>query len=84
MSRSWEKGSTRAWRRARRLVLERDHYRCQLKLDGCTTVATTAHHVKGKAMGDDPAHLVAACASCNGKVGDPTRHDPDPNPWAGW
>jgi hypothetical protein len=31
---------------------------------------------KGRAMGDDPAHLVAACAPCNGKVGDPTRHDP--------
>jgi hypothetical protein len=31
-------------------------------------------------MGDDPAHLVAACAPCNGKVGDPTRADP--NTWA--
>jgi len=84
MSKTWEKGSTRAWRRTRRLVLERDAYRCRLKLDGCTTRATTAHHVKGKAMGDDPAHLIAACSACNGRVGDPRRHDPDPNPWVGW
>jgi hypothetical protein len=48
-------------------VHERDGYRCRLQLDGCTTRATTAHHTNGKAIGDDPAHLVAACAPCNGK-----------------
>lgn len=84
MSRDWSKGSTRAWRRTRRLVLERDHYRCQLKLDGCTTRATTAHHTKGKALGDDPRFLVAACQPCNLKVGDPTKADPEPLPWSGW
>jgi 5-methylcytosine-specific restriction endonuclease McrA len=84
MGKGWEGGSTRAWRRVRHHVLERDGHRCQLKLNGCSIVATTAHHTKGKAMGDDPAHLVAACASCNLKVGDPTRHDPDPIPWEGW
>ncbi|HEV8653324.1 MAG TPA: HNH endonuclease signature motif containing protein [Actinomycetes bacterium] len=84
MSRGWKGGSTRAWRRVRRQVLERDGYRCQLKLDVCTTRATTAHHVKGKAMGDDPRFLVAACQPCNLKVGDPTKHDPAPLPWGGW
>lgn len=84
MSRGWKGGSTRAWRRTRRLVLERDGYRCQLKLEGCTTRATTAHHTKGKAMGDDPRHLVAACQPCNLKVGDPTKADPEPLPWGGW
>jgi len=84
VSKSWESGSTRAWRRVRRAVLERDRYRCQLQLPGCTTRATHAHHTKGKAMGDDPAHLVAACSSCNLATGDPTRHDPDPRPWVGW
>ena len=84
MSRGWESGSTRAWRRVRRQVLERDHHRCQLQLPGCTGRATHAHHTKGKAMGDDPAHLLAACSSCNLKTGDPTRFDPEPKPWAGW
>jgi len=84
VSRSWKGGSTRAWRRTRRAVLERDRYRCQLQLPGCTGRATVAHHVKGKAMGDDPKDLLAACSNCNGKVGDPTRHDPDPTPWHGW
>jgi 5-methylcytosine-specific restriction endonuclease McrA len=84
MSKGWESGSTRQWRRIRRAILERDHYRCQLRLDGCTVVARHVHHLKGKAMGDDPAHLVAACAHCNLQVGDPTKHDPDPTPWHGW
>lgn len=84
MSGAWDKGSTRAWRKIRRQVLERDRYRCRVQLDGCTTRAGHVHHVKGKAMGDDPAYLVAACSSCNGKVGDPRRSDPDPNPWPGW
>ena len=84
MSKGWEGGSTRRWRKIRTHVLERDNYRCQLKLDGCTTTATTAHHTKGKKHGDDPRHLLAACQHCNLKVGDPTRHDPTPIPWTGW
>lgn len=84
MSRSWESGSSRQWRRLRRQVLERDGYRCRLELEGCTTIARHVHHLAGKAQGDDPSKLVAACKSCNLKVGDPTRHDPDPTPWHGW
>jgi 5-methylcytosine-specific restriction endonuclease McrA len=42
------------------------------------------HHLAGKGAGDDPANLVAACQHCNLKVGDPTKHDPDPIPWTGW
>lgn len=84
MSKGWESGSTRAWRRTRRAVLERDRYRCQLQLPGCTTRATHVHHTRGKQMGDDPAHLVAACAHCNLATGDPSKHDPEPNPWCGF
>lgn len=84
MSRGWEGGSTRAWRRTRRAVLERDRYRCRLQLPGCTGRANHVHHLAGKAQGDDPSKLVAACKSCNLKTGDPTRHDPDPRPWSGW
>jgi hypothetical protein len=63
-------------------VLERDAYRCQVKLDGCTHKATTVHHTAGKAAtGDDPRYLVAACEPCNLTVGDPSRHDPEPRPW---
>lgn len=84
MASTWDKGSTRAWRKLRLVILERDRYRCRLKLEGCTTRATHVHHLKGKAMGDDPAFLVSACADCNLKVGNPTRNDPEPLAWTGW
>ncbi len=77
MSRSWGKGSEPGWRKLRASVLARDQYVCQLRLDVCTHVATTAHHTIGKAVsGDDPAHIVAACAPCNLKVGNPAKYDP--------
>lgn len=84
MSRRWANGSSRAWRRTRALVLQRDGYRCQLKLDGCTGRGEHVHHTMPREIvGDDVAHLVAACPSCNYKIGDPTRHDPPPTvrPW---
>lgn len=85
MSRSWQKGSTRAWRRTRALVLARDGHRCQLRLQGCTGQATQAHHVLGRSVtGDDMAHIVAACAHCNRKVGDPTRANPGPRRVSRW
>lgn len=65
MSKSWEAGSTRAWRRTRARVLARDGYTCQVRLPGCTTRATHAHHLDGKAHGDNPARIVAACEHCN-------------------
>lgn len=85
MSKTWQKGSTRAWRRKRLLVLERDGYRCQLKLEGCTGRATHVHHTVGREVsGDNIAHLVASCAACNLKVGDPRRHDPKMQPRTRW
>jgi hypothetical protein len=80
MSKGWAKGSTRAWRRIRALVLARDGYRCRLRLDVCTHRATCAHHTLGKARtGDDPRYLVAACAPCNLKIGDPSKGADPPN-----
>jgi hypothetical protein len=74
VSRSWARGSTRAWRRTRAQVLARDGYRCQLRIEGvCTGMATCVHHTLGKRYGDDPAHLVAACQPCNARVNDPAR-----------
>lgn len=85
MSVAWAKGSTRAWRTTRALVLARDQNRCQLKLPGCTTVATEVHHLLGREVsGDNPEHLVAACGGCNKAVGDPRRHDPSPQPRTRW
>lgn len=79
MSRSWAGGSTRRWRKVRAMVLQRDSWRCRLRLPGCIITATHVHHTMGKRYGDDPAQLVAACAPCNLKVGDPSKGNDPPN-----
>jgi 5-methylcytosine-specific restriction endonuclease McrA len=80
MSEAWRGGSTRAWRRTRALVLVRDGYTCQLRLDGCTTQATHVHHTAGRSVtGDNPTYLVASCEHCNLTLGDPTKHTDPPN-----
>lgn len=85
MSKSWARGSTRAWRRIRAQVLARDGYTCRLKLPGCTTVANHVHHTLGKEYGDDPAFLIASCAHCNTSYGSPLkRRDPAPRPSTRW
>lgn len=77
MSKSWRRGSTRAWRNLRAQILARDGHRCQLRIKGvCTTVATCAHHTRGKEHGDDPRYIVAACQPCNLRVGDPNTTTP--------
>jgi hypothetical protein len=73
MSRGWEGGSTRQWRKTRQRVLVRDGHRCQLRLPGCTGRAEHVHHVNGKAAGDGLRNLLAACAHCNLSLGDPTK-----------
>jgi 5-methylcytosine-specific restriction endonuclease McrA len=79
MSSAWGKGSTRAWRILRLKVLKRDGYRCQVQIEGiCTTIADCAHHLDGKAAGDDPDRLVASCTPCNLAVGDPAGRGTDP------
>jgi len=85
MSQTWEGGSTRAWRKRRMETLDRDGHQCQLRLEGCTGRATHVHHTLGRSVtGDDPRYLVGACESCNLKTGDPTRHDPLPEPRTTW
>lgn len=94
MSKAWKGGSTRAWRRLRLYVLERDRWQCQLKAEGCTAPEVDdlrhqtahVHHVHGRdTTGDDPAHLAATCQTCNLKAGDPARHpDPPPRPLTRW
>jgi hypothetical protein len=89
MSGSWAKGSTRRWRRIRATILLANQAenagRCTLNIPGvCAGAATQVHHTKGKAYGDDPRHLVAACAPCNRHVGDPTRTNPTPRRVSKW
>lgn len=86
MSAAWGNGSTRRWRRLRRLILERDGYMCGLKIEGiCLGRATEVHHVLGKGVSESPRHLMAACRPCNNRVGEPSKHkDPKPTKRTNW
>lgn len=58
------------WDRVRQDVLERDGYRCRLRLDGCTETATQVDHIVPMSKGGarlDPANLRSSCASCNAR-----------------
>lgn len=83
MSQSWAGGSTRAWTKLRARKLADNTIanggRCELAIRGtCTIWARQVHHVKGRAVtGDDPRWLAAACAACNGHIGDPQAHSAD-------
>lgn len=84
-SRNWPNGSTRRWRKTRQMVLDRDNHTCRLRLDGCTTTATHVHHTVDRVTaGDSIDHLLAACAHCNLKLGDPTKHDATPHRRRRW
>lgn len=74
------------WRRVRRAVLERDEWRCQIRIEGvCTTIADTVHHTLGWAVtGDNPAFLVAACKACNLRIGEPKGNDEQPRRTTRW
>lgn len=74
------------WRRIRKQVLERDEFRCQIKILGvCTTIATVVHHTIGQALtGNNPAFLQAACAECNNKIGRPDGSDVQPRRTTRW
>ena len=81
--RDWSGGSTAAWRKLRAEILRRDGHRCQIRLPGCTTVATEVDHIYGKVHGDDPTGLRAACSWCNKSRGTPSD-DPSPRPRTQW
>jgi hypothetical protein len=96
---SWAGGSTRAWRILRAAVLQRDaRAGCRAHRDGwcaraghgtqhtCTDIGEHAHHTLGRSIsGDDPRHIVAACAPCNLHIGDPSRTvDPPAVPVTRW
>jgi hypothetical protein len=64
------RGNTRAQGRLSESILSRDGYSCKLRLPGCVTWATEAHHLDGPDV-DDPSRMVAACRHCNAKLGSP-------------
>lgn len=86
MSRAWAGGSTRAWRRVRALVLERDHWVCQLRLVCQGDRATEVDHVVPLGEGGDlldPANGRASCARCNRVRGGRQAHRvPVPRRWS--
>lgn len=56
------------WRTLRIRILERDSYRCQIRMTGCTVTADRVDHIIGWKQGGawvDPANLQASCRSCN-------------------
>ena len=57
-----------AWPIVRRTTLQRDGFACQVRLPGCTTVATAADHVVALEHGGAPfdlSNLRAICTQCN-------------------
>lgn len=58
------------WRRVRKMVLQRDHYLCQLKIsEGCTKIANTVHHIKPledyPELALDMSNLTSCCYFCH-------------------
>lgn len=56
---------------AKVIVIARDGGRCQLRLPGCTVVATSADHIVPRSRGgtNDLTNLRAACRHCNSARG---------------
>ncbi|MFI5561515.1 HNH endonuclease [Amycolatopsis japonica] len=66
----------------RKAVLQRDNYRCQLRLDDdkCEVRANQVDHIVPEARGGSDAltNLQAACAFCNNSKNAGQRFDPQP------
>jgi len=82
----WEGGGTRAWRKVRAYVLDRDGWRCRLcglpisrAIKYPHPKSASVHHTRGKRNGDDPKDLVATHLDCNQNAGTITA-TPDPEP----
>lgn len=61
---------TPAWRKVRKLALQRDHRLCQLRLSkDCTRIATEVHHIKPleefPELALDLSNLTCACWNCH-------------------
>lgn len=66
------RGLGAGWDRVKRAVIDRDGGVCQLRLAGCTAIATTANHIVPRSKGGPTTaeNLEASCAHCNASLGD--------------
>jgi hypothetical protein len=76
VSASWASGSTRAWRRLRAVVLDRDGHRCQVDVgmgQPCLAPARTVGHVTPRCEGApllaSTSDLRAECETHNYRAG---------------
>ena len=60
--------STATWQRLRLMVLDRDHWSCQIRGPGCSQHATCVDHIEARSIGGamwDPKNIRASCRTCN-------------------
>jgi 5-methylcytosine-specific restriction protein A len=69
---TYGQGSTRAWRKVRVTVLQRDKYQCQLRYTGCAGHATEVDHITNLATTHtarrdaiEPDECQAVCKPCH-------------------
>jgi 5-methylcytosine-specific restriction endonuclease McrA len=63
---------TPAWTALRIYVLDRDQWRCQIRMKDCTHVATCVDHIDPAVEGGsfyDPHNVRASCTGCNARRG---------------
>lgn len=87
MSEAWARGSTRAWRRLRDAVLERDAWRCQYPITPaqvCGAPANTAGHIIPRSQGgpDRLDNLRAECPAHNYGDGARIHATRQPRTWS--
>lgn len=62
-----------SWRRLRVAILKRDNHQCQVRLAGCSVVATSVDHIRpvhlSPELALEPFNCRAACGHCNSVLG---------------
>ena len=57
-----------AEQRLRRRILDRDQYRCRIRMNGCKNIATTIERLRPDTRPYDPDYIISACARCTGHL----------------
>lgn len=62
------------WKAKRRLVFQRDEYRCRAGLGGCEGRARECHHLSYQHFGNEPLfELISVCKTCHDQITDMDR-----------